>query len=83
MVDFELSPGTQNLKMMVHGAAEGFMRPVSRQYDEEEHAIPWDFINFMWQATQGSDANLAGKKPSKEDGPTSERNLQLVISSVR
>ena len=80
MVDFELSPGTQNLKMMVHGAAEGFMRPVSRQYDEDEHAIPWDFINFMWQATQGSDANLAGKKPSKEDGPTSERNLQLVVS---
>jgi acyl-CoA dehydrogenase len=80
MIDFELSPDTQNLKMMVHGAAEGFMRPVSRQYDEEEHTIPWDFINFMWQATQGSDANLAGKKPSKEDGPTSERNLQLVVS---
>jgi len=80
MIDFELSPGTQNLQMMVHGAAEGFMRPVSRQYDEEEHTIPWDFINFMWQATQGSDANLAGKKPSKEDGQASERNMQLVVS---
>ena len=77
MIDFELSQASQNLRMMVHGAAEGFMRPVSRQYDEEEHAIPWDFINFMWQATQGSDANLAGKKPSKEEP---ERNLQLVIS---
>jgi acyl-CoA dehydrogenase len=80
MIDFELSAGSENLRMMVHGAADAFMRPVSRRYDEEEHSIPWDFINFMWQATQGSDANLAGKKPSKEDGPMSERNLQMAIS---
>jgi len=77
MIDFELSEASKNLRMMVHGAAEAFMRPVSRQYDEEEHTIPWDFINFMWQATQGSDANLAGKKSSKEEP---ERNLQLTVS---
>ena len=80
MIDFELSDPIKNLQMMVHGAAEGFMRPVSRQFDEEEHSIPWDFINFMWQASQGSDVNLAGKKPTKEDGPMPERNLQLVVS---
>jgi acyl-CoA dehydrogenase len=80
MIDFELSEAAQNLQAMVHGAAEAFMRPVSRQFDEEEHTIPWDFIDFMWQATQGSDANLAGKKPTKEDGPAPERNLQLAVS---
>jgi acyl-CoA dehydrogenase len=81
MVDFELSQQTDNLRMMVHGVAEGFMRPVSRQFDEEEHTIPWDFINVMWQAAQGSDVGLAGKKPTgKEDGPPSERNLQLAVS---
>jgi acyl-CoA dehydrogenase len=81
MIDFELSEGVKNLRMMVHGVAEAFMRPVSRQYDEEEHSIPWDFINVMWQAAQGSDVNLAGKKPSKDDGsPPSERNLQLAVS---
>jgi len=80
MIDFELSEAAQNLQAMVHGAAEAFMRPVSRQFDEEEHTIPWDFIDFMWQATQGSDANLAGKKPTKDDGPAPERNLQLAVS---
>jgi acyl-CoA dehydrogenase len=80
MIDFELSEAAQNLKTMVHGAAEAFMRPVSRQFDEEEHTIPWDFINFMWQTTQGSDTNLAAKKPSKDGGPTPERNLQLAVS---
>src|ERR1051325_9285915 len=80
MIDFELSDPIKNLQMMVHGAAEAFMRPVSREYDEHEHAIPWDFVNFMWQASQGSVANLAGKKPTKEDGPMPERNLQLAVS---
>src|SRR5213593_4710084 len=80
MIDFELSEAAQNLKAMVHGAAEAFMRPVSRQFDEEEHTIPWDFINFMWQTTQGSDTNLAARKPSKEGGPAPERNLQLAVS---
>ncbi len=80
MVNFELSPATQNLKMLVHSVAEGVMRPISRQYDEDEHAIPWDFINVMWQASQGADLSLAGKKSSKDGGQPSERNLQLAVS---
>ena len=81
MIDFELSQPTENLRMMVHGVAEGFMRPVSRQFDEDEHTIPWDFINVMWQAAQGSDVGLVSKKQTaKDDAPPSERNLQLVVS---
>ena len=79
MIDFELSEPSQDLQMMIHGVAEAFMRPVSRQYDEEEHTIPWEFVNVVWQASQGSDMNLAGKKGNKDD-PPSERNLQLTIS---
>jgi acyl-CoA dehydrogenase len=80
VIEFELSEPIKNLQTMVHGAAESLMRPVAREYDENEHAIPWEFIDFMWQASQGSDANLAGKKPTKEDGPTPERNVQLAVS---
>jgi acyl-CoA dehydrogenase len=81
MIDFELSEPSLNLKRMVHGVAEAFMRPVSRRFDEEEHSIPWDFINAMWQVSQGADTNLAVKKPpAKEDGAAPERSLQLVVS---
>jgi acyl-CoA dehydrogenase len=83
MIDFELSPATQNLRMMVHGVAEGVMRPIARKYDEDEHAVPWEFIEIMWQAAQGSDVGLAGKKEAKGDGgdrAPSERGLQLVVS---
>ncbi len=79
MIDFELSEPSRNLKMMIHAVADSFMRPVSRQYDEEEHTIPWEFVNVVWQTSQGSDANLAGKRPDKND-PPSERNLQLTVS---
>jgi acyl-CoA dehydrogenase len=80
MIDFEPSAACESLKAMVHAAAEALMRPVSRQYDENEHAIPWDFINYMWQSTQGSDTNLAGKKPATGEAAVSERNVQLVLS---
>ena len=77
MIDFELSEATRNLKGMIQGVAEGVMRPVSRKYDEEEHAIPWEFINIMWDASRGQDTNIGAKK---KDGGPSERNLQLAVS---
>ena len=80
MIDFELSESTRNLQAMIHGVADAFMRPVSRQYDEDEHAIPWDFINVLWQASQGQDMGLVTKKSPKEGGAPSERSLQLVVS---
>ena len=81
MIDFELSEPSENLRTMVHAVAEAFMRPVSRQFDEQEHSIPWDFIHAMWQASQGTDVNLEGRRrPANEDGAAAERSLQLVVS---
>ncbi len=78
MIDFELSPGIQNMRQMLRALGEGMMRPVSRQFDEEEHTIPWDFINVIWQAMAGGDAGLVTRKaPSDGDGP-GERGVQLV-----
>jgi acyl-CoA dehydrogenase len=79
VIDFELSEATESVKAMVHGAAEALMRPVCRDYDENEHAIPWDFVRFMWDSTQGSDTNLAVKKPGS-GAAVSERHVQLAVS---
>ncbi|MGH7821414.1 MAG: acyl-CoA dehydrogenase family protein, partial [Candidatus Binatia bacterium] len=78
MIDFELSPGTLNLKQMIHGMAESVMRPISRQYDEDEHAIPWEFVNLLWQVSQGQDTNIGSRK--RDPDGASERNLQLTVS---
>jgi len=80
MIDFELSQATESVKAMVHGAADALMRPVCREYDENEHSIPWDFIRFMWNSTQDADTNLAPKKPPKSGATPSERHVQLAVS---
>jgi len=80
MIDFELSEATESVKAMVHAAAEALMRPVCREYDENEHAIPWDFVRFMWDSTQDSDTNLAARKPRKNGATLSERHVQLAVS---
>jgi acyl-CoA dehydrogenase len=78
MIDFELSPATENLRRMIHAVAESQMRPVARRYDEEEHSVPWEFIRFMWQVSRGYGASLAPRKEGT--GGSSERNLQLAVS---
>jgi acyl-CoA dehydrogenase len=81
MIDFELSESTENLRRMVRGVAEAYMRPVARRFDEEEHSIPWDFINVMWQISQATDANPAAKRAARQEGgAVAERSLQLAVS---
>jgi acyl-CoA dehydrogenase len=46
------------------------MRPVARHFDEHEHEIPWDYINFMHDATKqmGGGSFVPGEeKPRKAE----------------
>jgi acyl-CoA dehydrogenase len=51
--------------------AENMMRPVSRHFDEHEHEIPWDYIEFMHnsQKAMGS-GSLTDAGPKKKEGPS-------------
>jgi acyl-CoA dehydrogenase len=77
MIDFELSEGVKSMRQMVHAVAEQAMRPISREYDEREHEKPWDFLNMMWQVSNGNPIGGGGQKP--KEGP-SERNLAMCVS---
>ncbi|MBN1691443.1 MAG: acyl-CoA dehydrogenase family protein [Dehalococcoidia bacterium] len=48
MIDFELTAEDKAQIAFAHEVAEKQFRPISRQYDEEEHEDPWDLINYMW-----------------------------------
>ena len=70
MIDFELSENTTKMKTMVHMLAENMMRPIAREYDENEHGEkPWDFINMMWEnAKERNRARFeASEKTEKKD----------------
>jgi len=47
--------------------AENMMRPHSRYFDEHEHEIPWDYINFMHQAMKASGAGSLAPSDKKAD----------------
>jgi acyl-CoA dehydrogenase len=48
--------------------AENMMRPVSRQMDENEHEIPWDYITFMHNAMQAMGGAMVPSDDKKEEG---------------
>ena len=43
-IDFELSPKIKGTQKMLRMFAENAIRPVARQYDEEEQEKPWDLL---------------------------------------
>lgn len=74
MIEFETPKPIANLDYALKTVAENMMRPFSRYYDEHEHEVPWDYINFMHAAMSqmgaaGSLAPAAEKKTDKEGKP--------------
>ncbi len=78
-MDFSLSEAAKARRNMMRMVAEGMMRPISRQYDEQEHTEPWDFFNTMWEASRANqEAASIGEDGDKKKGP-SERTLLTAI----
>ena len=71
MINFEHSDKVKASKELIHTVANDAMRPISREYDENEHAMPKDFWNFMWQVSGGKpmgiDDSDGGSKGPKEN----------------
>lgn len=71
MISFETPKPIKNMVMMVQTVAENMMRPVSRHFDDHEHEIPWDYINFMHESMKqlGSPTE---PEPEKKEGTEKE-----------
>jgi acyl-CoA dehydrogenase len=66
MIDFETPEIIKKQRFALTTVAENMMRPFSRQYDEQEHTIPWDYINFMHMAMRQTGAGSLAPKERKE-----------------
>jgi len=67
MISFETPEKIQQTVNLMTMVAENMMRPVARYYDEHEHEIPWDYINFMHDANRQMGGG--GFVPSSGDRP--------------
>ena len=69
MIDFEIPEKIAGIRNVVEMVAVNMMRPVSRYFDEHEHEIPWDYINFMHTATKAMGGTSMAASEGKKDGP--------------
>ncbi len=71
MISFEKPQKITQMQFVLQQVADNMMRPVSRHFDENEHAIPWDYINFMHYANKSSSGagSLAPDVGPRKEGP--------------
>ena len=93
MIEFEIPKPIAKQRYLLTTVAEEMMRPHSRYFDEHEHEIPWDYINFMHQALRAVGAGSLApseekKKDEKEDGkkkkhpPIGYQSLAFLLETL-
>ncbi|HSR48425.1 MAG TPA: acyl-CoA dehydrogenase family protein [Anaerolineales bacterium] len=71
MISFEIPEKLQQTYTLMTMIAENMMRPVARYFDDHEHEIPWEYINFMHDANKqmgGGGMVPASERPKKKEG---------------
>lgn len=83
MIEFEAPKPIAQQGYVMQTVAENMMRPVSRYFDENEHEIPWDYINFMHQAMLATGAgSLAPKESKKNEGEQAKARPPIGYQSL-
>jgi acyl-CoA dehydrogenase len=67
MISFEMPKPLVQTKNVVETVAKNMMRPVSRELDENEHEIPWAYIEFMHTATKAMGSSSMAPDESESD----------------
>lgn len=66
-IEFEAPKPVLQQQIMLKSVAENMMRSVSREFDEDEHSIPWSYIEFMHMAMKaaggGGGLTVTDEKP--------------------
>jgi acyl-CoA dehydrogenase len=66
-IEFEPPKPIENARFVLQTVAENMMRPVSREMDEDEHAIPFPYIEFMHNAMKSLGSRAGSLAPTEED----------------
>ncbi len=76
MIDFELSPRAKSTRNMIRMFADQAVRPIARQYDEQEHEKPWDLLKMVQKFMGGGIGGAFGveeKKKEEKEGEPKEK----------
>jgi acyl-CoA dehydrogenase len=84
-IEFEAPKPIVNMQTVLQTVAENMMRPVSREFDENEHAIPWNYIEFMHTAMKsmgGSGLTPRDDKPKEGAEKRPPIGYQLLAAQI-
>jgi acyl-CoA dehydrogenase len=73
MIEFETPKPIAQQSYVLQTVADNMMRPVSRYFDDHEHEIPWDYINFMHMAMKATGAGSFAPREKKEEPKPDEK----------
>ncbi len=80
-IEFENPKPIENVRYLLQTVADNMMRPVSREMDENEHEIPYSYIEFMHSAMKmmgtGGGAPASGTESQKEADPLKPKRAPL------
>lgn len=83
MIEFEIPKPIVMNNTALETVAINMMRPVSRYFDEHEHEIPWDYINFMHMAMRATGAgSLAPTERKKKEGEEEKERPRLGYQTL-
>ncbi|MCI0608655.1 MAG: acyl-CoA dehydrogenase, partial [Anaerolineae bacterium] len=88
-IEFESPKPITQAQFMLKTVGEEMIRPKSRYYDEHEHEIPWDYIEFMHMAMRAyGGSSLAPREESpngrgdKGEGKHPPIGYQLIATQI-
>ncbi len=81
-IEFETPKPVEQTRFLLQSVADNMMRPISREMDENEHAIPYSYIEFMHTAMKamggGSAGSLVPAEEKKSEDPNKPRRPSIA-----
>src|SRR5215471_15849721 len=83
-IEFDYPESINQARRVLKTVAEEMMRPRSRYFDEHEHEIPWDYIEFMHRAMRSMRAGTLAPETEGEAAGQSKTPIgyQLLASQI-
>ncbi|HSM70634.1 MAG TPA: hypothetical protein VK851_03745, partial [Anaerolineales bacterium] len=80
-IEFEAPKPITQTQFMLKTVADEMMRPKSRYFDEHEHEIPWDYIEFMHSAMKamGGSSLAPNENGNGKDNKSSDKEKRPPI----
>jgi acyl-CoA dehydrogenase len=85
-IEFESPKSITQMQVMLKTVADEMMRPRSRYFDEHEHEIPWEYIEFMHMAMKAAGgASLAPRENGRKSEGQEKRppiGYQMIAAQI-